>query len=358
MRLQLTTALALVVAARAADADPRAEATVRVYSDDDDITVVSPSVGVETALGDTTIDADMSADAVTGASIDVMTSASPRPVDERRVELGLAASRSVISASVRGSHENDYDSVRGIAGLRFEVLDRRVTLDGRYIVGFDDIGSATDRDFHRTRSLHQPSLDVTVVVDPRTLVDVVVEASSSSGYHASPYRRVPLVEPAAPQPIWLDEVTPERRRFVAAAARVRRAIGETWFASLAYRSYADDWSISSHTATLDVRRQLGDRLLCGATARGYVQDGADFYRAAYVDDGDMPALRTRDRVVGPMRTAFASLTADRTLDEANRWHAVAAAGVLASWFPEFPLQRERRALILTLSLSMSFGGEP
>jgi hypothetical protein len=358
MRLQLKAVLALAILATAAAADPHAEATLRVYSDDDDITVISPSAAVETALGDTTVDVDLSADAVTGASIDVITSASPRPIDERRVELGVAASRSILSGGVRGSHENAHDSVRGTAELHVELLDRRLTLDARYIAGLDAIGSVTDRDFHRRRSLHQPGLDVTLVLDRRTLVDVDVEVASWSGYHASPYRRVPLVEPAAPTPTWLDEVTPAERRFIAGAARVRRAIGETWFAAASYRAYADDWAIRSHTATLDIRRQLGDRLLLGATARGYVQNGARFYRSSYVDDGALPALRTRDRVLGPMRTMFASLTADRTLDGGDRWHAVGAVGVMASWFPDFPLQRERRALVVTFSLSRSLGGDP
>lgn len=355
MRLQLIVALVLAAAPAAAAADPHAGATLRVYSDDDDITVISPSVDLETTLGATTLEAEMTADAVTGASIDVITSASPRPVDERRLDLALAASRSVLSATVRGSHENDYDAARGILGVRVEVLERRLTLDARYIAGIDEIGAVTQPSFHRTRSLHQPSVGVTVVLDPRTLADVVVEAASSSGYHASPYRRVPLVEPDAPTPVWLDEVTPERRRSIAAALHLRRALGDAWFTALGYRVYADEWAMSSHTATLDVRRQLGERWLGAAELRGYVQDGARFYRATYVDDGEMPALRTRDRVLGPMRTVFASVTADRTLGEDDRWHAVAATGVLASWFPEFPLQRERRALVVTFSLSMALG---
>jgi hypothetical protein len=359
VRLQLIAAMCLLGGAAAAE--PGGEATLRVYSDDDDITVVSPSVRVEATAGATTLEIDATADAVTGASVDVVTSASPRPIDERRVELGVGGARAIIAglaatAVVRGSHERDHDAVRAGAGLRVELMERRLTIDARYLGGYDAIGTVVDADFARDRTLHQLVLGATIVLDPRTLVDVVAEGTSSVGYHASPYRRVPLVDPAMPTPTWLDEAVPETRRWLAATIRWRRAIGESWFASAGYRAYADRWSIASHTATVELRRAIGARVLAGATARGYLQDGAWFYRPSYVDDGSMPQFRTRDRTLGPMRTLFTSLAADVRLDEDDRWHAIAAAGVLASWFPEFPLQADRHAVVLTLSLSMQLEG--
>ena len=361
MRLQLIAALLLGAAPAAAE--PDAEATLRVYTDDDDITVVSPSARVGADAGDTSIDVDATVDAVTGASVDVVTSASPLPIDERRLELGLAAERPVIgglaaSALVRGSHENDHDALRLGAGLALELLERRLTVELRYLGGSDRIGTVVDPELRRSRALHQVTFGVTMVLDPRTLLDVVTDAASSSGYHASPYRRVPVLDPALPLPIWLPEEAPRARRSLAAAVRLRRAIGEVWFGAVDYRAYSDDWSMASHTASLAARRTLGDRLLAGALLRGYLQDGAWFYRSTYTGDGAMPPLRTRDRVLGPMRTLFASLTAELALDDDERWRALAAAGVLASWTPDFPLQTDRHALVLTLSLSAPLGGGP
>lgn len=360
MRLQLIAALVAVAAPAAAE--PGADATIRVYTDDDDITVISPAARVGTVAGGAAIEVDAVADAVTGASIDVITSASPRPIDERRLELGVALERPATRALtpsllLRGSHERDHDAVRAGAGVRLELLGGQLTLDGRYLAGYDAIGSAVDRDFDRRRTLHQAGGGATLVIDPRSLVDVLVEAAASSGYHASPYRRVPITDPASPTPTWIAEEVPSRRRWLAAAVRLRRAIGDAWFAAAGYRAYTDDWSIASHTATVDVHRQIGDRVLAGATTRGYVQDGASFYRSSYGDDGAMPALRTRDRVLGPMRSLFCSLTVDLSLDDDDGWHLLASTGVLATWFPEFPLQGERRAVLLTLSLSTRFEGD-
>jgi hypothetical protein len=61
VRLQLIVALVVVPGVVAAD--PRAEAALRVYTDDDDITIVSPSARAETAAGVVAVEVDATADA-------------------------------------------------------------------------------------------------------------------------------------------------------------------------------------------------------------------------------------------------------------------------------------------------------
>lgn len=362
MRLQLSSgllAVAVALAGGAADAEPAGEATLRIYVDDDDITVISPSVHAAAEAGGVSLAADATADVVSGASIDVITSASPRPIDERRLELGVRAARPLpsvgeVAATVRGTHENDHDGIHGGVTLRRELLGHRLTAEARYLGGAEALGSATDATFRRTRTRHQAALGATLVLGPRTVLSGVVEWTRIAGYQASPYRRVAVVMPDWPTPMWLDEQVPERRHTLAAEARWRRALGDAWFASLAYGAHRDTWSMTAHTASAEVRHQPGERLLLGGAVRGYLQDGADFYRDRI--EGEAPAWRTRDRTLGPMRTLFASLTADAVLVPGQPWHAVVSGGVLASWFPDFALQSERRALLVTLSLSRTAGG--
>ncbi len=359
MRLQLSAALLSL--AGAAAAEPAAEATVRVYTDDDDITVISPSVRASTEAGGLALAADATADVVSGASIDVITAASPRPIDERRLELGLRIARPLprvgeVAAALRGTHEHDHDGAHGGLALRRELLDRRLTAEARYLGGAEVIGSANDATFRRTRTRHQAAIGGALVLGPRTVISGVVEWTRIAGYQASPYRRVPLVMPDWPSPMWLDEQLPARRHSLAAEARWRRALADAWFLSLAYGAHRDTWSVTAHTASAEVRHQPGERLLLGGAVRGYVQDGADFYRDRL--EGTAPTWRTRDRTLGPMRTLFVSLTADAVLVRGRPWRAVASGGVLASWFPDFALQSERRALLLTLSLSRTAGDPP
>jgi hypothetical protein len=55
-----------------------------------------------------------------------------------------------------------------------------------------------------------------------------------------------------------------------------------------------------------------------------------------------------------MRSLYVSTTADVALDNDDRWHLVTAIGALGTWFLDFPAQAERRALVVTCSLSRPF----
>lgn len=341
---------------------------MRLYVDDDHVTVVSPAVAATAEADDaTSLTIDATADAISSASIDVLTSASPIEVSELRVEAGARVARAVgrrleLRGQGRGSHEADYAAWRLGGGAGVELADRNLSLDLDYQLGLDRAGDATDATFSRRRTEHAVTLAASQVLDPRTVLDGIVEARRADGYHASPYRRVPVVDPSWPLPTWVDEVTPEVRTSVAALVRARRALGAAWFVAASQRLYVDDWDVTSHTTIVDVRHQPGEGWLLGATARGYVQDGAAFYRRAYEvgDDGALPVERTRDRTLGPMRSAFASLTVDRTLwrgdalDPAGGVHLVVAAGALAWWFPDAALQARRLALVTTASLVQAF----
>jgi hypothetical protein len=364
MRLQLICALAVLtrVAHADPDAEPSARAALRVYADDDHVTVISPSAAATAAIGrKITVDVDAAADVVTGASVDVVTSASPRAVHERRLEAGHALTRGLalgaathVSALARASHENDYDAVRAGLAVHTEVAAHNTTLELGYQAGLDRAGDVTDDAFRRTRTSDEVVVVVSQVLDPRTVATFVVDGTLADGYHASPYRQVPVVEPGLPGALRLDEVTPSLRRSIAVSARVRHAIGDRWFVSLDDRGYLDDWAVASETATAELLRAAGDRALLGATVRGYLQTGARFYRGTYLADPDVPALRTRDRTLGPMRSLFVSTTADLALDDDDRWHLVTAIGVLETWFLDSPAQAERRALVLTCSASRPF----
>lgn len=332
-----------------------------MYADDDHVTVVSPSASVQVATSPhTMLAADTTVDAVSAASVDVVTSASPRPVSEQRVELGLAATYRVpqgptwLTLGARGSHEHDYDALRARLAVRRELAQRNTTLDVEYVFGADRAGSVRDAAFHEGRTSHELEVTASQLLGPRTIADLIADATVADGYHASPYRDVLVDQMAWPEPLRVAEQTPRRRASIALATRLRRALARRWFASATYRYYRDDWEIASHTGTVEVRREVASRWLVGASVRGYVQDGASFYRARYDDRDGVPALRTRDRTLGPMRSAHAAVTVDSALDEAGSWHVIGSLGVLRWWFPEFPAQANRDAVIVHASVTTSW----
>jgi hypothetical protein len=362
VRLQLIAAgVASMLTTSTSTAEPSdpasATASFRIYTDDDHVTVVSPGARVKTWLGPrTALAVDSTIDAVTGASVDVVTSASPATVHERRIELGTEVTRLLAigaatsaSAGVRVSHEHDYDALRATASAHTELAERNTTVELRYTAGHDIARAVTDPAFRRTRESHQLTATLSQLLDRRTVADVIAEGAWLSGYHASPYRQVRVEMAGWPLPMLVAEVTASRRATLAVAGRIRRALTTHSFVTTMYRFYVDDWSMKSHTVNLEGYHQVADRWLVGLLGRGYVQDGAAFYRAHYDGAAGIPALRTGDRTLGPMRSLYISATVDLTLR--SDWHLVTAVGVLGSWFPEFAAQAERRALLTTASLT-------
>jgi plasmid stabilization system protein ParE len=366
MRLQLTVlAASVIVSAAGAMAraqpveEPGAEANLRVYTDDDHVTVVSPSASVRAATSASTLIAvDMTVDAVSAASVDVVTSASPLTFNETRVELGVtgtyrAADTSWLTAGGRVSHENDYDAVRARIDARRELAQRNTSVQLGYVLGHDIARSASDAMFRATRRSHELAVVASQLLSERGVVDMVVHGTLADGYHASPYREVLVEQAGWPLAMRVTEQTPQRRASLASALRVRHALVRGWASTATYRYYADDWSISSHTASGELLRQ-SNRVLASLQLRGYVQSAATFYRARYEDSDGIPALRTRDRTLGAMRSLHGALTIDATLDDERRWHAVASVGVLRLWFLDFPAQRDRNAVIIHAGVATSW----
>ncbi len=357
MRLQLIVALLALTPAGLARAqpadDPAASATLRVYADDDHVTVVSPSAMVRAAAAPgVAVTIDSTVDAVSAASVDVMTSASPRAVSEQRIELGIAGTyRSEhgptwLTLGLRGSHENDYEAIRARLGARRELAQRNAALELTYVFGADVAHSAMDPTFRATRTSHELMVTASQVLGPRSVADLIGHATVAAGYHASPYRDVLVGQPSSPLALRVPEATPHTRISGALAARLRWAVAARWATAATYRYYRDDWSIDSHTATAEIHRQLGRGWLVGVLARGYLQGRASFYRPRYDDTMTVPTLRTRDRTLGAMRSAHAAATLDVPVDEDERWHVVASLGVVRWWFLDFPAQADRDALLV------------
>lgn len=350
MRLQLTLLLAVGRAAHAEPLDgPGAGAGLHVYTDDDHVTVVSPSASVRLdATPRLSVAAETVVDAVTAASVDVVTSASPHTVSEQRVELGLTGTYRQGRATwwtlgANGSHEHDYDALRLRTGGRTEVAQRNTTLQLDYVFGLDHATSRMDPSFARGRSSHELLLGASQLLSRRAVIDAVADLTRADGYHASPYREVLVDVPGSPLPMRLSEATPALRSSIAFALRARYAPGERWSTSATYRYYADTWSVRSHTLSAEVHRGLGDWLV-GLALRAYTQTAASFYAPRYTGE---PRYRTRDRTLGAMQSAYAAATLEAPIGD---WHVIASAGVLRLVFADFPAQADRNALLVFSSV--------
>lgn len=367
MRLQLSSCalglavLALAVAAapglaRAqADDDTVATGGVRLYADDDHVTVWSPWTTGHTTVGDAVrLDATAAVDAVTAASIDVVSAASPRTVHELRLEgdvgaaVGYARDRwAVVRAAL--SDERDYTAARLGVGWRGELAERNLTLELAYTLGRDTVGRTGDPTFARARHEQRLVISATQILDRRGYLDVVVDLLERRGYQASPYRFVPIAT-ADGSSYSLPEEVPTSHLAAAALARLRRAVGEGWFVHADYRLTLDSWAMTSHTASARVLRAMADdRHRIGLEVRGYLQGAASFYRARYTDDGGAPAWRSRDHGLGRMRALSIGALADAGLPWPALRLTASATWIHFAWLDDVR-QSHRDALVATLAL--------
>ncbi len=367
MRLQLASlAVAVWVClapghARAQGDERRVSAGLRIYTDDDHITVVSPSAGAQTPVTETVVvDVNATADIVSGASVDVISEASPGAISEKRIEVGLGAGWRVLRLlELRGravlSHEEDYDSARLLLGTGLDLFQKNTRLELEYRAGLDHVGAVTRPDFSARRRGHRLTSTITQIVDRHTYVDLVVEGEITSGYHGNPYRTVPIIDPASTELVRVDEVTPDVRRRGALRGRLRRGFAR-FFLHADYRFYVDDWGVMSHTATATGIMPVGDRMRIGLRTRAYTQSAADFYQSAYTleDDGGLPALRTRERRLGTMHSLYGAVIGERALgrgDGDERPRLVLALGFMHFFFPDFAAQSHRNAMAMTVGLT-------
>lgn len=369
MRLQLilTSWLLLLPSLAAAQVDVvrGGEGGLRVYADDDHVTVVTPEVTARAPIGRRfAVEAGAMVDVVTAASIDVTSQASSAPFHDQRVEGDLTATFAPLpTLGLRvhgtGSIENDYRSLHVGGGLRLDVAQRNGTLDLDYTAIVDQVGRAGDPWFDRPRRGHRLVAGYTQVLGRGTLLDLVADGEIIVGYQASPYRYVPIVDRGGARLYTLEESVPDSRLRGAALVRLRQALPGGVFLHLDYRFYADSWAVTSHTASARLLASLADRrVTLGLAARGYLQGAASFQRANYVDDGGgAPAWRTRDRALGRVRGVTAGVVADIDLGRrpcAESPHLIAGVDLVQFWWLDFPPQHERRALIASLGITTSF----
>lgn len=313
MRLQV--ALAFTLLSLHARADSRATAFVSAYSDDDNLTVVSPEVALRQELSPAVdVEASWEADIISAASVDVMTAASPRGYEETRH--GLSAGviwkpepEITFALKYLPTWENDYSSHGLSLRTGYEWLERRLEQRLDLRASFDRVGRAGEPESEwRDLGLVAVGPSVSYVVDRWTVASVAYELQAQSGFQASPYRFVPI-DWSSGTTVSAPERHPEWRVRHALALGVRHALTRRWFASAGYRFYRDSWKLSSHTADAGLQyatRQ--ERAIVGVVLRGYYQGEASFYQERYAAaPGTLPSYRSRDKMLSENWSVLAGL---------------------------------------------------
>ncbi|MEO8549131.1 MAG: DUF3570 domain-containing protein [Kofleriaceae bacterium] len=286
MRLQLILLLALGHAAHAQVRDEETgagdvQATFGLYADDDRTQVVTTDVAGKVKLpAPIVIEALALVDAVTSASVDVISAATTR-FSEQRVELGSRAQLGITQgteATLGYTHsgENDWQSHAVELGLSRELAHKNARVTLSYGFTRNDVGRAHDPTFEKLLDVQGAQLGISQVLGKKTLATLAYTFSYASGYQGSPYRFITTAGGfAAP------ESPPETRARHALTARVLHTIGTANVIDAQYRIYLDDWGVLSHTGEVAYARELSTAWSLRVRGRGYHQRHAAFYRETY-----------------------------------------------------------------------------
>ena len=275
----LGTAMAGSAATQASAAalpEDKAEAIFHVY-DGGGVKATGPALLVRKSLLDrVSLTAQYYVDAVSNASIDVVTTASP--FKENRTAWDFTAETVVrdttLTLGLSRSTEPDYVAEGLSLDAAHEVFGGQTTVSLGFTRARDQVGQKGVVGWIDTATHWQYRAGLTQILTPRWLMSANFEAISDSGYLGSPYRAARVFGAAVP------ERNPRTRTGRAAKLRSIHDTGALISRSsfrAEYRYYWDTWAIKAHTVELGYSRYFGDAWLADASLRYNTQKRALFY---------------------------------------------------------------------------------
>lgn len=243
--------------ARAVDLpEERSEAMVHVY-DGGGVRAMGPAVLVRKNIADKfSLSGNLYIDAVSNASIDVVTTASP--YRETRTEFGLGLDHVVkdtlMHVGLTRSSEPDYRATTASLDVSQEVFGGMTTISLGFGRGQDDVGRHGQSGYFDHATHWQYRLGATQILSPRWLLAVNGEAMADDGFLGSPYRVAQVFGSAVPERV------PRTRSARAIKFRLLGDVSEPGAPRSAvhadYRYYRDTWAIQAHTLEVGYSRYL------------------------------------------------------------------------------------------------------
>ena len=249
-----------------------AEAMYHLY-DGGGVTAQGPALLVRKSLMDkVTLSGTYYVDAVSNASIDVVTTASP--YKETRKEWGIGADYayrdSLLSVGYSSSDEPDYKAQGLSMDVAQEVFGGMTTIKLGFSRGQDDVGRKGEGFFDYAKHWRY-RLGLTQILTPRWVATLNFEAVSDEGFLGSAYRAAQV----------FGALVPERNPRTRSSRSIKLgAIGEIMPRTSLhadYRYFYDTWDIKAHTFQIGGSRHVGESFLIDASLRYYQQSKALFY---------------------------------------------------------------------------------
>jgi hypothetical protein len=246
-------------------------------------------------------------DSITGASIDVVTQASPYKEKRLQEQLGvdLLAGKATYSVGFINGSETDYRSRTAYASVSEDMFGDLTTVSLGVTRGWDKVGErgqaiAAFKDADRRNW----QLGLTQVLTRNLLASLNYEASESEGFLNNPYRKIRYLSASSNNGLGYDtdvEKYPHTRTGNAVSGQLKYYL--RWRAALdgSYRFYSDTWGIRAQTAELGYTLPAFRRWTFDAHARYYRQNAASFYADLFPYQ-DAQNFMARDRELAAFKS--------------------------------------------------------
>jgi hypothetical protein len=272
----LVPSLAATQAGAATLPEDRSELAYHYY-DGGGVKAQGPALLVRKSIADrVSLSAGYYVDAVSNASIDVVTTASPFKETRTAYDLGAdwLVRDSLVSMGLYASREPDYDVNSVSVDVAHEVFGAMTTLSLGFTRSSDEVRRAYDPAFLDQVKHWQYRFGLTQILSPRWLTSANFEAISDAGFLGSPYRAARVFGATVPERV------PRTRSSRAVKLRSLYDYGDgatRTALKVEYRYFWDNWDITAHTAELGAARYVAPGWLAEASWRWHSQDKALFY---------------------------------------------------------------------------------
>ena len=258
--------------------DDRGDVLFHAY-DGGGVQVSGPSVQVLKKFDEkVTLSGNYYVDAISSASIDVVTTASP--YKERREEYGVSTSllqdNVTMNLSYGNSEESDYSARFGGFGIAMDMFGNMTRVSLGWGGGADEVRRNGDEDFREKASHQNYRLGLSQVLTRDLVLDIAYEAVTDEGYLNNPYRTVRYLDGSGSVGRQ-EERYPRTRTSNALAIRPRLYLPHRAALYGEYRYYDDTWGIRAHNGLVGYVHPFGKRWLLDFRYRYYTQRKADFY---------------------------------------------------------------------------------
>ncbi len=307
--------------------EDRADALYHSY-DGGGVQVTGPSILVRKSIGTSvSASANYYVDAISSASIDVVTTASA--YEEERTETSVGVdylhADTIMGLSYTSSSENDYEAKTVAFNLSQELFGNMMTVSMGYAQGNDVVGKTGDPGFAEDVNRQQYRVGMSQILTKNMLLDMGFETVTDEGYLNNPYRSVRYVDSSSAKGYSYEpEKYPRTRTSNAAAIRLLYHLPIRASIHGEYRLFDDSWGITASHVQIGYTHAWKGNWIFDLKYRIYTQTKADFY-SDLLPYSQSQNFYGRDKEISTFDSQTIGIGV--SYDFVHNWHAIDRASL-------------------------------